>query len=202
MRFLPNNPRQNAAGRPVTALFAVLAGAYPFLVYLFHERVSFIVFALGASMLLLLRACFASSGWLVLFRLPLIGAAAALIVLSLIDATLAAKIYPALVSLMVAALFGSSLRHGPSLIERIARLRDPDLSAAGQEYCRRLTWIWTLWLLFNASVAALLAALPSVELWTLWTGVISYLCSGALFVGEMILRRRFAGAGNQRGRDA
>lgn len=202
MRFLQNNPGQKIAGRRVTAIFAVLAAVYPFLVYLLHERVSFIVFALCASILLLLRALFASQGWLALFRLPLFGAAAALILLSLIDAALAAKIYPALVSLMVAALFGNSLRHAPSLIERIARLRDPDLSAAGQDYCRRLTWIWTLWLLFNAAVAALLAVLPSLDLWTLWTGIISYVCSGMLFVGEMILRPRLVDDGSRRGGDA
>jgi uncharacterized membrane protein len=188
MRFLQNNSRRESSGRRATAVFAVIAIFYPFLVYVLHDRVSFFAFALGASLLLLLRAIFAPGGMLALLRLPLVIAAVALAGLSVINAPLAAKAYPALISLMVAALFANSLRQPPSLIERMARMRDPDLSPAGQLYCRRLTKVWTLWLVLNAAIAAILAALHSLEFWTLWTGLISYLCTGALFFGEMLMR--------------
>lgn len=188
MRFLQNSSGQQSTRRRATAIFAVTAVVYPVLVYLLHERVSFFVFALGASLLLLLRACFASSGMLALLRLPLVIAAAALVALSLIDAPLAAKAYPALISVMIAALFANSLRAPPSLIERMARMRDPDLSQAGQDYCRRLTCVWTAWLVANAAIAALLAVVDSLSLWALWTGLISYLCTGILFFGEMLIR--------------
>lgn len=202
MRSLQNSPRQETPGRRLNAVFAAIAVVYPFLVYTLHERVSFIVFAFGAIVLLLLRAFLVSGGLMALFRLPLLGAAVALVFLSLIDAALAAKTYPALLSLMVAALFGNSLRHAPSLIERIARLRDPDLSVAGQDYCRRLTWIWVVWLTLNAIIAALLAMSASIDLWILWTGVVSYVCSGTLFFGEMILRPWLLAASRPGGRDA
>jgi uncharacterized membrane protein len=122
--------------------------------------------------------------------------------LSIIDAALAAKIYPALFSLMVAALFGNSLRHPPSLVERMAKLRDPDLSVAGRDYCRRVTWVWTVWLVGNAAIATLLAMLRSIELWLLWTGLVSYICSGALFFGEMLVRHWLMRKSDWRGRDA
>ncbi|MDY0873328.1 COG4648 family protein [Dongia rigui] len=188
MRFLQNNAGQQSTGRGATAIFAVTAFVYPFLVYLLHERVSFFVFALGASLLLLLRACFASTGILALLRLPLVIAAGALAALSMVDAALAAKAYPALISLMIAALFANSLRRPPSLIERMARMREPDLSPSGQSYCRRLTWVWTAWLVANAAIAAGLAATHSLSLWALWTGLVSYLCTGMLFFGEMLVR--------------
>jgi len=202
MRSLPNKPHRDVAGRGTTAIFAVIAVAYPFFVYALHERVSPTVFALGACLLLLLRAYFASSGFMHQLRLPLLVAAAALALLSIVDAVLAAKIYPALISLMVAALFGNSLRQPPSLIERMATLRDPDLSSAGREYCRRVTWIWTVWLVGNAGIATLLAMLPSIELWLLWTGLVSYICSGVLLFGEMLVRHWLMRKSPWRGRDA
>jgi len=202
MRFLQNSLRQETAGRRVTAVFAVIAIAYPFVVYALHERVPFIVLALGASLLLLLRAGFAPSGLMATLRRPLIVVAAALAVLSFVDAPLAAKAYPPLVCLMIAALFANSLRRPPSLVERIARLRHPDLSPAGQEYCRRVTWVWVAWLLFNATVATILAASDHIALWALWTGLISHLCTGALFLGEMLMRPWLQGAARHRNRDA
>jgi uncharacterized membrane protein len=202
MRSLPNRPHRDAAGRGATAIFAAIAVAYPFVVYALHERISPTVFALGACLLLLLRAYFASTGFMHQLRLPLLVAAAALALLSIVDAVLAAKIYPALISLMVAALFANSLRHPPSLVERMAMLRDPDLSSTGRDYCRRVTWVWTVWLLSNAGIATLLAMLPSIELWLLWTGLVSYLCSGALFFGEMLVRHWLMRKADWRGRDA
>ncbi|MBI2255697.1 MAG: hypothetical protein HYU58_13835 [Proteobacteria bacterium] len=180
----------------------VIGAAYPFLVYALHERVSPSVFAIGACLLLFARAYFSSSGFMRLLRVPLLAAVAALGMLSIVDATLASRIYPALISLMFAALFGSTLRHPPSLVERMARVRDPDLSSAGQDYCRRLTWIWTVWLVTNAAIATLLSALHSIELWLLWTGLVSYVCSGVLFLGEMLIRDRLLAGNRQRGRDA
>jgi len=33
-----------------------------------------------------------------------------------------------------------------------ARLREPDLPAEGQAYCRTVTKVWTAWLLANAAI--------------------------------------------------
>lgn len=189
MRSLLNSLRKDAAGRRSAAVLTAIAVAYPFIVYKFHGHVSFVVFVLGASVLLLLRAYIASGGMAALLRLPLLATAIGLLVLLLVNAALAAKVYPALISLMVAALFGRSLRYPPSIVEKIARLRDPEISLAGQRYCRRLTWIWTIWLIINAGIAGGLAVQHDIYLWTLWTGVVSYIGSGVLFLGEIALRR-------------
>jgi len=121
----------------------------------------------------------------------LVFAAIALLALLGVEPMLAAKAYPVLVSLAVATLFAASLIWPPSLIERIARRRDPDLPAPAIAYTRIVTWIWTLFLLANAAVATALALWASLELWALWTGLVSYLLMGALLFGELALRHVF-----------
>ncbi|WP_374650806.1 hypothetical protein [Dongia sp.] len=188
MPSLPNNGAASSADRWRAAIFALVAVVYPAAVYWLHVQVSFAVFAIAAILLLILRSLLVVDGVTRLLRLPLLCAALVLAVLAVIDSAVAAKIYPALLSLLIATLFGNSLRHPPSLVERIARLREPVLPPVGIVYCRRVTWIWTLWLLANAMIAGLLALAQDLALWALWTGLISYLCSAVLFAGERLLR--------------
>jgi uncharacterized membrane protein len=110
-----------------------------------------------------------------------------------VEPVLAAKAYPVLVSLAVAGLFGASLVWPPTLIERIARRSQPALGPEGVIYTRRLTWIWTIFLLANAAIAAALSLWGSLAAWTLWTGLLSYVLMGLLFVGEWSVRRRMLG---------
>jgi len=202
MRSSPNSRGERLAGRVTTAIFAAIAVAYPVIVYLLHDRIPVIAIALGASVLLLLRAYLNPDGMLRLMRAPLIYGALSLALLSVVDAALAAKAYPALISFFVAALFGNSLRHPPSLVERMARLQDPNLSSGGQEYCRRVTWLWAVWLVINGVIASILALPDNLDLWVLWTGLVSYICSGVLFVGEILLRPWILRVPRQQGDDA
>jgi uncharacterized membrane protein len=96
-------------------------------------------------------------------------------------------------SIAIAAVFAMSLAHPPSLIERYARLRHPELPPEGRSYCRAVTMVWTAWLSVNALVALLLAVFGSDAAWALWTGVIAYLVMGFLFAGEFVLRRMVMG---------
>jgi uncharacterized membrane protein len=125
-----------------------------------------------------------------IWRGPLIFAGVVIAVLAPLDSRIAAKIYPVALSLAAAYAFGSSLWKPPSLIERIARIGEPDIPAGAQTYCRIVTIIWTVWLILNAIIAALLALLARAEAWALWTGLLAYLIMGALFGGEMLIRPR------------
>ncbi len=169
-------------------MLTTLAAIYPVVVYLFREHASSLLFACGACCLLLARAFLFPGRTSQMLRIPLLMAVALLGVLTLIDATVAARAYPTVLSLLVAAVFGNSLRHPPSLVERLARAREPELSLMGQAYCRKVTWVWTLWLLANAAIASALALGSSLGLWAIWTGLVSYLVMGALFFGEIALR--------------
>jgi len=100
------------------------------------------------------------------------------------------KFYPALVNLGFLMLFGASLLSPPSFVERIARLRDPQLPDAAVAYTTRVTWAWTIFFALNGSVAAITAVWASDEVWMLYNGFIAYLLIGLLAGGEWLLRRR------------
>ncbi len=88
-----------------------------------------------------------------------------------------------------AAVFGLSLLFPPTIVERIARITEPNLPPGGVVYTRRVTAIWAVFLLFNAVVSAATALWGTLAQWTLWNGLISYLLMGTLFAGELIVRR-------------
>ena len=200
MLFSRNSQARARSGGIGAVLFASAAVAYPVLVYLGRDQIPLFVFVSGACLLLVLRAVFVPGGGIALLRLPLLIAAFAIGILGMIDPATAAKAYPAILSGLVVTVFANSLRHPPSLIERFARIKDPQLASVGQNYCRWLTGVWAIWLLANTLIAGGLAVWASIGLWTLWTGFISYLVMGTLFVGEIVLRpwllQRFASAHN------
>lgn len=102
--------------------------------------------------------------------------------------------YPVAVNAVMLGVFAGSLLHPPNIIERIARLRTPDLPAAGVEYTRRVTMVWCLFFVVNGGIAMWTALAASREIWVLYNGMVSYLAMGCLFVGEWIYRLRFASA--------
>ncbi|MBP2292050.1 hypothetical protein [Azospirillum rugosum] len=176
---------------PVVAKAAmlVLSLAYPGAVYLGRGAVPPLAFVAVALALIGLRLAGSASPAARVWRAPLAGAAVVLAALALLDPALAAKFYPVVVSLGFAAAFGVTLRHPPSLVERFARRTEPDLPPRGVAYCRAVTALWTGWLLLNAVIAAGLALAGDDAAWALWTGLLSYLVTGALFAGEMLVRR-------------
>jgi uncharacterized membrane protein len=101
------------------------------------------------------------------------------------------KLYPVLVNASLLAAFGYSLRHPPSMVERFARMREPDLPPAGVAYTRRVTQVWCGFFVVNGAVCALLALTASERAWSLYTGVLSYMLMGLLFGAEYLMRLRF-----------
>ena len=106
------------------------------------------------------------------------------------DAVLPLKLYPVLVNGVFLAVFATSLRFPPSIVERIARLREPDLPPAGVAYTRRVTQVWCVFFLANGAVALWTALGASNQVWFWYNGVIAYGLIGALFAGEWLVRRR------------
>ncbi len=58
--------------------------------------------------------------------------------------------YPVIVNILMLGLFSSSLWQQQSLIERLARIQEPDLPASGVSYTRNVTKIWCVFLLSMA----------------------------------------------------
>lgn len=170
-------------------LILLLAGLiYPFAVYFTIEHLSPRVFAalLGGLWLarLLLGEKRPGSRWMAL---------AALLFCALLGVAGEPKLlrwYPVLLSTMLLSLFTLSLKFGPPLVERLARLREPDLPDIAVRYTRKVTQVWALFFLCNGLIAGALTLWAPLSWWTLYNGLISYLLMGLLFAAEWLVRQR------------
>ena len=85
-------------------------------------------------------------------------------------------------------VFAASLWRPPTVIERIARIREPTLPPAAVVYTRRVTIVWSVFFALNGAAALYTAVATPLETWTLYNGFIAYLLIGALFVTELAIR--------------
>lgn len=169
-------------------MIAVLASvAYPFAVYAGFGRVGPIWVAIGLAALLAWRARAArdSTSLAAAAGVAALGAASVLM-----GSALPLKLYPVLVSAALLLVFGMSVRHPPTVIERIARLTDPQLSPQGVAYTRRVTIAWCVFFVCNGGIALATVLWGSDEVWLAYNGFVSYIAMGAMFAGEWLLRRR------------
>ena len=183
------------------ALQAVFLVAYPFIAYFAYQRLetrSAGGLLLGLYVLtiaLRIRGPAAEIWQLVRQHLGLL----LLIGLAIVTGErLLLLLLPTAVSLFLLGTFGWSLRVGSPIVERLARLVDPDLPDFCVPYCRKVTIAWCGFLAANALCSGLLAWRGPMEAWALYTGLVAYLLLGAGFASEFILRKlwfRFYGDG-------
>ncbi len=184
-----NMPARNPANWPK---FMVATGlAYPFLVYAglpYLPGRALLLLGLAAVLarLLLVRKVAVLAAW----TAPLAAGVACLAVLAVLDPPWGARAYPVVMNLAACGAFATTLLYPPSLVERIARLREPNLPPRGVRYTRRVTQVWAGFLAANAAASAAVAAWGTLAQWTLWNGFFAYLLMGALFAGELLVRRR------------
>jgi uncharacterized membrane protein len=96
---------------------------------------------------------------------------------------------PSATQLGFAWTFGASLRSGRTpLVERFARMQIAAPTPDEVAYCRRVTQVWAVFLAFSAAAGLALACWASPEVWTLFTGVVTYVLVAALFAGEYAVR--------------
>lgn len=98
------------------------------------------------------------------------------------------RITPFAVSLTFIALFAFSLR-GTPLIERFARLQEPDLSTEKIAYCRNLTRFWVGVLAVNSALLLVASLSQSEALWAILVGPVSYGMLGLVFAVEYPIRK-------------
>jgi uncharacterized membrane protein len=96
---------------------------------------------------------------------------------------------PVVVSLYLLWTFAASLRAGPSMVERFARIVEEDLPDFCVPYCRKVTMVWCAFMAANALCAGLLAFLAPIEWWALYAGLVFYVLMGALLAGEFVVRK-------------
>lgn len=171
----------------------VLAVVYPPVVYLgltrFSTRGVSIVLLAMAVLLAISRARGLSWARLKGALVPLVPTIAAGVLAGVTGYRWALLVAPVLVNVGLLATFGATLRPGATpMIERFARLQDPELTPAKQAHCRQVTWTWIAFFAANAAVSAALAVVAPIEWWAMWCGGLAYLCIGALLAGEWVVR--------------
>lgn len=100
------------------------------------------------------------------------------------------KLYPVFVNLSFLAVFAWSLFRPPSMIERFARLQDPNLPQEAIPYTKKVTITWCVFFVFNIIVSLITCFYTSDETWALYNGLIAYILIGLLFSIEWLIRQR------------
>lgn len=160
--------------------------AWPLAIYLLHDSVGNWPLLIVGALLLVWRV--PQARYLALI------AAAALIALGLLSrAEFGMRAYPVAISTLMFCLFFASLLKGQPMIEQLARLREPDLSAKGVRYTRKVTWAWCGFFVVNGAIASWTVLYADLATWALYNGVISYVLMGLMFAGEWLIRRRVRG---------
>ncbi|HBN51499.1 MULTISPECIES: hypothetical protein [Thalassospira] len=175
--------------RIAALLLGVLGVTYPVLVYFGLSAFSPQFILIGLLIVVLLRA--------VTFAVQKRYGPAGLAVLvagivaagGLASELLAIRFYPVIVSLTMGAVFTVTLFTDRPMVERLARLKMPDLDDYSIAYTRKLTKVWIGFFAVNAMIATWTALYASMEIWTLYNGFLSYLLIGILFIGEWPVRR-------------
>lgn len=170
-------------------LILILAGlAYPFAVYFGIEHLSPRVFAVLLGGLWLARLLVGEKRpggrWMALCALVFCA------LLGIAGEPALLRWYPVLLSSMLLCLFALSLKFGPPLIERIARLSEPELPDIAVRYTRLVTQVWAAFFFCNALIAAALTLWAPLTWWTLYNGLLAYLLMGLLFAAEWLVRQR------------
>ena len=179
--------------KPVVAIATV---AYPIVVYLGLGRWDPFWIALPLALLLALRA------WDGRDAVWLIAAAGALVLGALASAQgswLPLKLYPLLVNAVLLTVFAGSLWRPPTIVERIARLREPQLPPHAVAYTHKVTLAWCAFFLVNGLVSAATAVWGTDQVWLLYNGLLAYLLIGAFFGLEWMLRQRMRNRGAEAG---
>jgi uncharacterized membrane protein len=104
------------------------------------------------------------------------------------NSELLVRLFPCAMNLGFLVLFARSLTTPQSMIERFARLREPELSADGVQYTRRVTQVWCGFLALNTLASLWTAFMSSRDWWAWYNGLITYVLMGALFAGEWLYR--------------
>ena len=174
--------------RLIAPLLVLIGVLYPFAVYYGLEYMSprSIVLVLGGvwGLRVLFAANTVGSRWqaavLLLFC----------VLLFICDSPQLLQWYPVLVNLLLLTIFTISLHTGMPVIERLARLREPDLPLHAIAYTRQVTQVWAGFFVLNALVAAALTLWAPLSWWMLYNGFIAYILIGLLFAIEWLVRQR------------
>lgn len=176
----------------LTGLSAIVLLTYPFAIYYGIDKFGLSILGGMLTVFFVLRIFTASKTKLKEFKQLAIISGLIGITLIVLGILFRSKgwllFYPVAVNACMLTVFASSLKQPQTIIERLARLQEPNLPQSGIQYTRKVTQVWCMFFLFNGITALYTCFLP-LEVWTLYNGLISYLLIGALFAVEWVVRQ-------------
>ncbi len=96
--------------------------------------------------------------------------------------------YPALVSFIFLILFLVTLKKPPNMIERFAIAMGQPSSKELSSYTFKVTLVWCLFFILNMMISLYVTLYETLELWTLYNGLLSYCVMGVIFLLEYLVR--------------
>ncbi len=162
--------------------------AYPFLIYLglqtFQPRQMVLL-------LVLLAACRMIGGKTQDGMLPYwLGALVLAAVFTVVlNSNVGLLFYPVLMNIAMLMFFASSLLRPPTVIEKIARRHEGELTDEIVAYTRLVTIAWCVFFLLNAIISTY-TVFAGTEVWALYNGFIAYVLMGVFFAIEYLIRQR------------
>ncbi|MBS8272795.1 hypothetical protein DYI21_04285 [Thalassospira tepidiphila] len=173
----------------MTIIIALVGIAYPVIVYFGLGMISPRIILTAAIIFVIVRAVMFVTARK--YGAGLIAGSVAVILSAAGFASdiLALRFYPVIISATLALVFALSLFSGMPIIERFARLQTPELDTFGVSYTRKLTKVWIAFFIANGLVSLWTALYATLEIWTLYNGLVSYILIAVLFVGEWPVRR-------------
>lgn len=173
----------------INALLALLTLIYPFAIYFGLDYFGVRGAALLLISLLGFRLIFTakrsdSSSAKIIFAVMLVFT----VIIFSLESSLGLKFYPVLINIILLGTFTYTLTTPVSMIERFARLTEPNLDANGVAYTRKATFVWCLFFFLNSLASTYTALFMSLKAWSLYNGFIAYIIIGAIFVIEYIVR--------------
>ncbi len=87
-------------------------------------------------------------------------------------------------------VFGYSYFKPPTVIESLARLTEPNFSEAGVRYTTNVTVVWCAFFVVNGAISLYTALYSSIDIWTLYNGLLSYILMGILMGVEFLIRQK------------
>ena len=172
----------------INAAVIILSLCYPFIVYFGLQH--FEAKILLPVLLMLLGLRWLAGGQNSERKIVIVAVVGVVMATLIWGNQLALKFYPVMMNLGFLIFFVSSLFSPTSLVERMARLQDPDLPPHAIVYTRNVTIVWSIFFLLNGSIALFTALFASEKIWMLYNGFIAYILIGVLAASEWLIRQR------------
>ena len=100
------------------------------------------------------------------------------------------KFYPVVVNFSLFMMFFVTSFHKETVIQRFAKIIEPNIKPKALEYTRKLTYIWA-GITFLNFLISLATVYMSEKVWALYNGCISYILIGLIFAIEYVVRINF-----------